>query len=72
MKSRIAGSVTQARLSAALVSSTGTPDPRNDRMSVLALIDWSGGKLARSQVAEVGDSVGGVAAVAWFKSPASA
>lgn len=39
MKSRMAGSVTQARRSAAFVSSSGTFDPRNDRRSVPAAIE---------------------------------
>src|SRR4051812_45915858 len=47
-KSRIAGSVVHTRRSAARVSSAGTPARRNAAMSVSALIDSSGGKLARS------------------------
>src|SRR5258705_13436308 len=69
MKSRIAGSVAHARRSAAFVSSTGTFDARNDRMSVPTVIDWSGGKLAGSKAGEAGETVAGVATAAAFESP---
>ena len=49
MKSRIAGSVVQTRRSAALVNSAGTPDCRNARMSLSAVMDSIGGRLAGSK-----------------------
>ena len=61
MKSRMAGSVVQARRSAARVNSTGTPGARNARMSVAEVIDSIGGSFARStrvSVAGVGASGG--------------
>src|SRR6516162_6938520 len=54
MKSRIAGSVDQARRSAARVRSAGTPGAKKGRMSDAAPIDSIGGKFAASK----GDSVG--------------
>ena len=42
MKSRMAGSVVQARRRAALVSSAGTPDCRKARMSLPAVIEFDG------------------------------
>ena len=45
-KSRIAGSLIQARRSAARDSDTGTPGLRKSRMSVPAVIDSTGGRLA--------------------------
>src|SRR5947207_6604029 len=67
----MAGSVAQVRRSAAFVSSTGTFDPRNSRMSVPAVIDCSDGKLAGSKGGEVGEFATAVAAVASFKSARS-
>src|SRR6516162_1706742 len=55
MKSRIAGSVDQARRSAARVRSAGAPGAKKGRMSDAARIDSVGGKFAASK----GDSVGG-------------
>jgi hypothetical protein len=51
MKSRMAGSLVQARRSAALVSSAGTPDCRKARISLAAVMLSSGGRLARSMSA---------------------
>ena len=48
MKSRIVGSITQTRRSAARVSSSGTPGPRKARMSLVAVIDSIGGRVAKS------------------------
>src|SRR5215472_13586435 len=48
-KSRIAGSVDQARRSAARVRSAGTPGAKKGRMSDPRPMDWIGGKLARSR-----------------------
>jgi hypothetical protein len=48
MKSRMAGSVAQARRSAARVNSDGTPGARKGRMSVAAGCVGIGGSFARS------------------------
>src|ERR1700736_3437381 len=50
MKSRITGSLTQARRSAATVNSAGTPDRRNMLISVQAVIESSEGRLAGSNI----------------------
>ena len=49
MKSRMAGSVVQARRNAALVSSAGTPFCRNARMSLPATMELIGGNVAGSK-----------------------
>src|SRR5262252_2085471 len=48
------GSEAQVRRSAARVNSDGTPGARNPRMSVSAVIDSIGGRLARSNVGSTG------------------
>ena len=58
MKSRIAGSDVQARRKAALVSSAGTPDCRKARMSVPAVMESIGGKLAGSNGGGEGEFAG--------------
>src|ERR1700681_1617227 len=59
MKLHMAGSDTQARRSAVRVNSAGTPDCRNDRMSVSATMDSIDGRLAGSNACEAGLFVSG-------------
>jgi len=54
MKSRMDGSSDQARRRAALVSSAGTPDCRNARISLADVIESMGGRLAGSKAASEG------------------
>ncbi len=58
IKSRIAGSLTQTRRSAACANVVGTPDCRKARISVSIVIDSIDGRLAGSKL---GDADAGVA-----------